>query len=106
MGNSTKLHAVLLEDSSSEEITLRIKCTESLKMYQMLNKLKIEMIATTELVSSSEFYHFIWINDVGNRLRNAIASGLLGDSQLVTKSKGKRKICQKNILSSYQLRTE
>lgn len=103
MGNTSK--GVLIEDKSQDEITMQILTSDLLKMYQMLRHLNIDIVATTQHVTFLEKYSFIWINDTGNRLTNAIKSGLLSaDVKFIKKSKGLRKICTPSMISSLSFR--
>jgi len=96
---------VLLEEPSKDEIALQIPASDLLITYQLLNKLNIYILATSQHVSTSHSFIFLWIHDPGSRIRNAVPSGLLGaEMKLVRKSKGERKICLSTPLTSYQLK--
>ena len=109
MGNQ-KPRGVYLETKCLEEITLQLAITDMSTVYMMLSRLGIEVLATSEHVAFCDKNNSgklcIWLNDVGNSVRNAIASGLFGNKvKLINKSKGERKLCVPHIMSAYELQT-
>jgi len=101
------LKGSLLEHSATDERCIQMEKSQQQKVYQILNKLNILLLATSELIPDQKNYTYVWILDTDNSIKNAVASGLLGTkSKIVIKSKGTHKMVQTNSLTAYELKSD
>jgi hypothetical protein len=70
------------EQPRSEEITVQVPVLQFLNVLTILNTFNADLVATSEFITTDNLVH-IWTHDSGNRIRNAIAAGLLGNDVIV-----------------------
>ncbi len=79
-----KNHIVLIQDPPrSEEITLQVPEKRFLFIMSALNTFKADLIAASNLINTPGLPQYIWLHDSGNRIQNAIHSGLFGQDVIV-----------------------
>jgi hypothetical protein len=97
------------ETARSEEITIQVHYDCFNLVLPLLNSFKADLIASSEFITEPKKNVYIWLNDSGNRIRNAIESGLFGQGVSVLDtplSRGTKKLTLTKLLSAYQFKYE
>lgn len=86
--------AYIQEATVVNEICIQVPKHYFYNALSYINLLKIRLIA----MKIDETTTYIWINDIGSRVKNLIASKLWTNIELIDKSKGKFEIvCNRNL---------
>jgi len=88
-------------EESVDEMVLEVPLQEALSMFDILSRLKVEVVATNYFIAVKTCE--IWIKDTGFRLKNLFFANMLGSqTRMISKSKGMRKLMSSNYMTTYQ----